>query len=111
MGEVVKDQFVKETGLPIFFLNGADIMSRIIFGYSFMNVRPVEEILNVPPRPILIMQCSVDETVGFHQAELIKQVVPEAELIVFDKCNHAELYRDFPKEYLDAVLTLFNKMS
>lgn len=110
MGEVVRSQFTNETGLPVFFLHGADIMGRILFGYSFMNVKPVEEIINVPPRPILMMHCSVDEIVGFHQAELIKQAVPEAKLIVFDNCNHAELYRDFPRKYLDAVVALLNEM-
>lgn len=109
MGEVVRAQFINETGLPIFFLTGADIMSRIFFGFSFMDVKPVKEIVNVTPRPILLMHCSADETVGFHQAELIKQAVPEAKLIVFDNCNHAELYRDFPQEYLKAVVALFTE--
>ncbi len=107
MGEIITDLFIEETGLPVLFLYGADIMGRLFMGYSFLGVKPVEEVINVPPRPILMLHCSVDEVVGFHQAELILEVVPEAKLIKFDNCNHAELYRDFPQEYLDQVIRFF----
>jgi len=107
MGEVITDRFTEETGFPVFLLNGAQIMGQILLGYDFMEVKPVEEIISVPPRPILMLHCSVDEIVGFGQAELIKEAIPQAELIVFDDCSHAELYRDYPQEYLDATVALF----
>lgn len=76
MGEVITNMFVEETGLPVWFLHGADIMGRLFLGFSFLGIKPVEEVINVPPRPILMLHCSVDEVVGFHQAELILEVVP-----------------------------------
>jgi uncharacterized protein len=107
MGEVITNMFVEETGLPVLFLQGADIMGRIFMGYRFLGVKPVEEVINVPPRPILMLHCTADEVVGFHQAELILEAVPEAKLIKFNNCNHAELYRDFPQEYFDQVMRFF----
>ena len=95
---------LKNKGLPAFFKLGIDVMGRLMFGYSLSSVKPVEEIIEIPPRPILIMHCSVDETVDVSHAERLYDAAPEAVFVLYDTCSHAELYRDHPNEYIETVI-------
>jgi pimeloyl-ACP methyl ester carboxylesterase len=50
------------------------------------------------------MHCKSDEIVPDSHAYQLKDAYPRAELVLFDGCSHAELYRDYPEKYLATVL-------
>jgi len=50
------------------------------------------------------LHSQVDEKVDVAHAHVIKNAVPEVELVFFEGCNHAELFRDDPKGYLEALI-------
>lgn len=104
LNALVKLKWKAESGLPFFFLPAVFWMSRLFFGFNFRDVKPMDEITLVSPRPILIMHCKEDEDVDISHAHWLARAVPDATLAIFDGCSHAEIYRDRPKEYLEALL-------
>ena len=106
---LIPEKFKEESGLPMFFLPGVNFMVQMMYGYNLFDIKPVDEIVKIPPRPILILHCSTDEDVKVSHAYMLKEAVPDAELLVLEGCSHAETFRDFPKEYLDAVIPFFRE--
>ena len=94
----------EETGLPKFFLPGVYLMNRLLYGYSVADVRPVDELPGLAPRPVLIVHCTTDVDVSISHAEALKQALPSAETWFIDGCEHAEIYRDLPEEYEERVV-------
>jgi fermentation-respiration switch protein FrsA (DUF1100 family) len=97
----------EESGLPMFFIPGVNLMMRLMYGWELIKVRPVEDVAQIAPRPMLIIHCTSDDTLDVSQAYMLKETVPHAELWIVEQCDHAELYRDFPEEYEDHVFTFF----
>lgn len=102
--DLVEPNWVAESRLPMFFLAGAYIMWQLFYGFDLKKVKPVEDIKKVPPRPILIMHSKSDEKIEIEHAYRMKEAVPSAQLVVFEGCDHGELFRDAPEKYLDALI-------
>lgn len=98
-----------ESGLPMFFLPGVFLMWRLLVGFDLKGVKPVNELVQIAHRPILILHSKDDEMVDWGHAAGLKAAVPVAELVNFEKCNHAELFRDRPEEYLEALLSFLRE--
>jgi uncharacterized protein len=101
---LVQSKWKVESGLPLFFLPGVFMMWQLLFGFDLRKVKPVEELAKIPPRPILVLHSQVDEKVDVAHAHVIKDAVPEVERLIFEGCNHAELFRDRPEDYLAVVI-------
>ena len=98
-----------ESGLPRIFLPGVYWMWQLLFHTKLNEIKPVREINKIPPRPILIMHCENDEQVDVQHAKQLAEAVPKATLVLFKKCEHAELFRDQPEKYLDALLPFLSE--
>lgn len=101
---LIEPNWKVESGLPMFFLPGVFLMWRVLIGFDLRNVKPVEELARVLPRPILILHSRQDKMVDCSQAQELKDAVPEARLVLFEDCDHAELFRDQPEAYLEAMI-------
>jgi len=108
LNPLIEEQWENESGMPKFVLPGVFLMNRLIYGYDLTAVRPVEEIVKVPPRPILIIHCTTDELIGMWHPQALVEAVPSAETSFFDACDHAEIFRDYPNEYKALVIPFFN---
>ncbi|MFA7407885.1 MAG: alpha/beta fold hydrolase [Anaerolineaceae bacterium] len=100
---LIEPNWKEESGLPMFFLPGVFWMWRVLIGFDLRSVKPVEELARVPPRPILILHSRQDRMVDCSQAQALKDAVSEARLVLFEDCDHAELFRDQPEAYLEAL--------
>jgi len=101
---LVQPKWKAESGLPMFFLPGVFLMWQLLIGFDLRKVKPVEELAQIPPRPILVLHSQADQDVDAAHAQEIKNAVPEVEMVIFDNCSHAELFRDEPEKYLDVLL-------
>jgi uncharacterized protein len=106
---LIKPKWKPESGLPLFFLPGVFLMWQLLIGFDLRKVKPVEELRYISPRPILVLHSRVDEKVDIAHAYVIKDAVPEVKLVIFEGCNHAELFRDQPEKYLDVLLDFLKK--
>ena len=103
---LIETRWEEESGLPNFFLPGVFFMNKILFGWGLQDVRPVNELTMVAPRPVLIIQCTNDEIIPLIQAYQLAEALPYTEMHTFDACEHANIYRDYAEEY-EAVVTKF----
>ena len=109
LNALVQPKWKEESGLPFFFLPAVFWMWQILFGFNLRDVNPAEEIKQVPPRPILIMHCKADEEVDVSHAYRLARAAPDATLVTFDGCSHAEIYRDHPGAYYDALISFIEQ--
>ena len=109
LNPLIEEQWENESGLPKFFLPGVFLMNRLIYGYDLTAVQPVEEIVEVAPRPILIIHCRTDELMSMWHPQTLIEAVPSAKSSFFDACEHAEIYREYPNEYQDLVVAFLNE--
>jgi fermentation-respiration switch protein FrsA (DUF1100 family) len=84
-------------------------MNRLLYGWFLTDVRPVEDVAKIAPRPMLILHCTTDEDVDISHAYQLIEAAPQAETWIIEGCDHAEVYRDFPTEYEDHVITFFQE--
>ena len=106
---LIEPNWKAESGLPKLFLPGVFLMWRLLVGFELREIKPVEELVKIPPRPILILHSNVDEMVDVAHAFSLKEAVPDAELVIFEDCSHAELYRDRPENYIKALMSFFQQ--
>ncbi len=96
-----------ETGLPTFLMPGVFMMNRLMFGYDLRSIKPVEEIIRIPPRPVMIIHCSDDTEVPVVHAYQLAEAVGISEPILFGQCSHAEIFNAHPDEYIDTIVPFF----
>ena len=101
---LIEPNWKAESGLPRLFLPGVFWMVRLLMGFDLRDVKSVEQMVQIPPRPILILHSWADEMVDVQHAYALKNAVPDAELVIFNDCDHAELFRDCPQAYLEALI-------
>ncbi|HAF48356.1 MAG TPA: dipeptidyl aminopeptidase [Anaerolineaceae bacterium] len=106
---LVEPNWVVESHLPMFFLAGVHFMWGLIYGIDLKKVKPIEDLKRVPPRPILIMHSTSDEIIDIEQAKSLAEAVPSVELVIFENCDHAELYRDDSEKYLETVVSFLKE--
>jgi pimeloyl-ACP methyl ester carboxylesterase len=109
LNPLIEEQWENESGMPMFVLPAVFLMNRLIYGYDLRDVKPVEDLKNFVPGPVLILHCTVDEMVPMMHPETLLTVVPYAETAFFDDCSHAELFRDYPDEYKALVIPFFDE--
>ena len=102
---LIPEKFEEETGLPIWFYTGVNLMNQLLYGYELSKVKPIEEIQLVGNRPVMIIHCTTDEDVPMKHPDALVEALPSPELwIVEGGCEHAEIYRDYPKQYAELVI-------
>jgi fermentation-respiration switch protein FrsA (DUF1100 family) len=109
LNPLIEVKWEEESGLPMFFLPGVNLMTRLMYGFFITEVRPVEDVAKIAPRPMLILHCTTDDTVDISQAYQLQEAAPQAELWIIEGCDHAEVYRDFPEEYEAHVIPFFQE--
>jgi fermentation-respiration switch protein FrsA (DUF1100 family) len=109
LNPLIELKWEEESGLPKFFLPGVNLMNRLMYGWFLTDVHPVEDVAKIAPRPMLILHCTTDEDVDISHAYQLIEAAPQAETWIIEGCDHAEVYRDFPTEYEDHVITFFQE--
>jgi uncharacterized protein len=101
---LIEPNWKTESGLPDFFLPGVFWMWRLLMGFDLRTVKPFVALAQMQPRPVLILHSWADEMVDVQHAYALKNALPEAELVILNDPEHAELFRDDPKTYLHALI-------
>jgi len=101
---LIHPKWKAESGLPLFFLPGVFLMWQLLIGFDLRQVNPVDDLAKIPPRPILVLHSQTDEKVDVAHAYAIKEAVPEVKMVIFEDSEHAELFRDKPEAYIEALI-------
>ena len=107
---LVKPNWHKESGLPDFFLPSAFLMWQALYRFDLESVKPAEELAGMDPRPLLVLHSQSDEMVPLVHGVQLAEAAPDGELVLFEDCDHAELFRDSPGLYLEALDHFLDEM-
>ena len=106
---IIKEKFTPESGLPGILLTPTLWMVRLRYGYDMTQARPLEEIGNLAPRPLMIIHSTSDELVPEAQAEQLRAAYPQAETWILSGPEHARSFNAYPAEYSQRVNAFFAK--
>ncbi len=107
---LVRPNWRKESGLPLFLLPSTFMMWQLMYRFDLRNVKPAEELATMPPRPVLVLHSQSDETVPVTHGIQLAEAAHQGEVMLFEGCEHAELFRDAPEKYLQALDHFLDKM-
>jgi pimeloyl-ACP methyl ester carboxylesterase len=104
---VIEGQWVAVSGIPTIYLHTTLTMFELMHGYDLATARPVEEIKQVAPRPLLMIHCQADAQIPIDHFQRLQAAAPWAETWLVDECRHAEIYEFVPQEYDQKVVGFF----
>lgn len=97
-------------GRPL--LNLADAINRRAYGYSFTDLRPVDAIPLLAPRPVLLIHGTADKVTPMtHAHDLYAAAREPKELWLAEGAAHCGAYFLDRARYVDRVSALFNRMT
>jgi lysophospholipase len=72
----------------------ADLVNRVFCGYAFKQVRPVDVMSSLSPRPVLLLHGTKDRIIPYeHTRQLAEAAGPgEVELVAFEGADHCGGY-------------------
>jgi fermentation-respiration switch protein FrsA (DUF1100 family) len=102
----------KQGGVPSFFTPGALLAGRAIYGVDYYDVRPVDAVARLAPRPLLLIHGSTDHYIppSDQDALYTAATAPADARVGFwrvDGADHAQAYHTEGQEYIDRVVDFF----
>jgi pimeloyl-ACP methyl ester carboxylesterase len=104
LNPIIEAQFVNESGLPKLFVVSTLMMAQLRYGVNLRTARPIDEIVQFAPRPILLIHCTDDELIPISHMEQLKTAVPGAQTYVEKGCIHPNAYITNPAAYTEKVI-------
>lgn len=105
---IIQTQWGNASGLPDIFLPSSLFMVRVMYGYDLCASQPVNEIVRIAPRPVLIIHSTSDTLVPVSNAEQLKAAAPFAETWIVTGPEHARSFNSDPAGYSQRVINFFN---
>lgn len=105
MSDVVAANY-RRYRLPSQILPVADLANRIRYGYTFAQVRPLDAIARLAPRPVLLMHGTADRVIPHdHATQLAQAAAPgTVELVTFEGADHCGGYFQDRPGYIARVV-------
>jgi len=81
-----------------------------MYGVDFTDVKPVEVVSQIAPRPIFFIHSELDEVVPLEHAYRLQQASqnPQNQLWVAPEAAHVRTYVMYPEEYINNVTNFFD---
>lgn len=108
--DVMEPEFIKRTKFPKFFLKPLLFMVRIMYGVDFTDIKPVESVSDIAPRPVFFIHGEFDDIFFVeHAGRLLEASAnPDNQLWVVPGTAHVRAYKTYPEEYINRVTDFFN---
>jgi uncharacterized protein len=109
---ILEQQVPKEAHLPSFFTPGALLAARAIYGIDFYNVRPIDVVAQLAPRPLFFIHGAADTLVlpsNLGDLAAAARAAPDAhvETWLVPGATHAQPYHTQPHEYVDRIVAFY----
>lgn len=91
-------------------LGAADRLTKRWFGYGFDDVRPIDVVAKIAPRPILFIHATEDEVIPLHHLnQLYAKAGQPKEIWVVEGMNHCGAYFNDRTQYISRVAAFFER--
>jgi uncharacterized protein len=101
--------WTRSSGTPQFFFPAARLMERMLYGYDLHDLRPVDAMKKIPPRPALLIYGLLELPLDSDRRPQLKAALPDAELWVVPDAIHTSAYTKVPQPYLAKVGAFFER--
>lgn len=110
LNDMLEPQFAERTSFPTFFLKPLLFMVKMMYGIDFTDIKPVEVVGDIAPRPILFIHGELDDTVPVAHAHSLLEAAanPSSQLWLLSDVGHVEAYVSYPEDYMDMVTAFFD---
>ena len=110
MTGIMEREFTERTKFPGFFLTPVLFMVNIMYGVDFKAVKPVENVPEIAPRPILFIHGEEDDFTPLDHAYRLYEASqnPDDALWIVPGADHVKAYVTNPTEYIDKVIAFFD---
>ncbi len=110
MAGIMEREFTERTNFPGFFLRPVMFMVKIMYGVDFAAVKPVENVPEIAPRPILFIHGEEDDFTPLDHAYRLYEASqnPDDMLWIVPGADHVKAYMTSPTEYIDKVTAFFD---
>jgi uncharacterized protein len=105
----LKRGWTRSSGTPQFFFPAASLMERMLYGYDLHDLRPVDAMKKIPPRPVLLIYGLLELPLDSDRRPQLKAAMPDAELWVVPDAIHTSAYTKVPQPYLAKVGAFFER--
>lgn len=107
---IIGTEFSKRTKFPEFFFPPLAFMVKLIYGVDFMDIRPVESVVMIAPRPVLFIHGENDEMIPSEHAKRLYEASknPVNRLWIAPGAGHTSSFLKYPQEYLSRVLDFYD---
>lgn len=106
---IIQREWRSASGLPDFFLPSTRLMIWLLFGYDVAASRPVAEIDEIAPRPVLIIHGLDDALIPVEHARQLKAALPAAQFWAVAGAGHGRSFPTAPQEYAQRVGRFFEQ--
>jgi len=109
--ELMRESFSASTGFPFFpFGPITAFFAQREAGVTISQVRPVDQINRIAPRPVLIVHGTEDEVVPVnHALQLYQAAGDPKELWLVEGAGHADILSLHPQEYEARIIAFFDR--
>ncbi len=104
---LMERHWTKASGLPDIFLPSTLFMGRFVLGMDLTTARPVTEIDDIAPRPVLIIHGDADAFTPVEHGRALAAAAPTAEYWEVPGAGHARSYEVDPQRYVERVAGFF----
>jgi len=104
--DILDVEFPKQSGLPVLFIPGSELMADVLYGIDVTKAAPIEVVDRIRPRPILFIHGETDTYVPpENSSRLWRASGKSPELLWLLPGVERDLaYRIYPEEYLHRVI-------
>jgi pimeloyl-ACP methyl ester carboxylesterase len=99
----------RSSGTPQLFFSAARLMERVLYGYDLHDLRPVDAMKRIPPRPVLLIYGLLELPEDSDRRPQLRAALPDAELWAVPGAIHTGAYTMVPQPYLQKVGDFFEK--
>jgi fermentation-respiration switch protein FrsA (DUF1100 family) len=112
MGGIMEREFTNRTRFPGYFITPVLFMIKIMYGVDFTEVKPVEYVPKIAPRPILFIHGEKDDFVPLEHARRLYEASqnPADALWIVPGAEHVKGYITSPEEYINRITAFFDSV-
>lgn len=101
---VLRHKITVNFGLPKWVISPASVMSRILYGYAFTEVRPIDSLADNVAVPICFVHGSADNFITPDHSERMHAATKAySELHLFEGADHAQCLQKDPERYFQML--------
>jgi uncharacterized protein len=109
---ILEREIPQKGHLPAFFTPGVLLAARAIYGMDFYDVRPVDVVAQIAPRPIFFIHGAVDTYVppsNMGELAAAARTAPDAHVQTWlvPGAAHSQSYNTRPQEYVSRVIAFY----